>query len=180
MPTRKMGRFVALFHHRWAVPVLAELHRGAGAKFVTLVNRLGIGRDSLRRTLAALIERGWVVKNPGHGHPLRPEYLLTPAGARLAPWCARLMKVLHALRVEGVALRKWSMPVAYALSCGAERFSEVKGCLAGSTPRALTGALKEMQRAGLIERIVSDGYPPATFYQLTTRGRRLVPLLEHL
>ena len=65
----KIGRFVALFHHRWAVPVLAELHRGAGgAKFVTLVNRLGIGRDSLRRTLAALIERGWVMPNPGHGH----------------------------------------------------------------------------------------------------------------
>jgi len=181
MASARTGRFVALFHHRWAVPILAELHRGAGgAKFVTLVHRLGIGRDSLRRTLAALIERGWVKRNPGHGHPLRPEYLLTAAGARLAPWCARLTKLLHALQIEGVALRKWSMPVAYALGKGAERFSELKVLLAGSTPRALVITLKQMQQAGLVERVVSDGYPPATSYLLTPRGRKLVPLLERL
>lgn len=181
MAPSKPVRFVDLFHHRWAVPVLAELHRGAGgAKFVTLVNRLGIGRDSLRRTLAALIERGWVQRNPGHGHPLRPEYVLITAGARIAPWCARLAKLLQTLQIEGVALRKWSMPVAFALGRGAERFSELKAFLAGATPRALITTLKQMQQAGLVERAVSDGYPPKTSYALTPRGRKLVPVLERL
>ena len=33
---------VNLFHRRWAVPVLAELERDHGAKFVTLSRRLGM------------------------------------------------------------------------------------------------------------------------------------------
>jgi len=60
-----------LFHHRWAAPILAELHRSKGSRFVTLSNRLGLGRESLRRTLSALIDAGLVMKNPGYGHPLR-------------------------------------------------------------------------------------------------------------
>ena len=47
---------IALFHHRWSAPVLAELGRTRGTRFVVLVNRLGVGRESLRRTLAALME----------------------------------------------------------------------------------------------------------------------------
>src|SRR5947207_13068422 len=69
---------IRLFHHRWAVPVLAELRRERGSRFVTLANRIGVTRDSLRRTLSALIDDGLVERNPGYGHPLRPEYVLTP------------------------------------------------------------------------------------------------------
>ena len=75
-------RLAQLFHHRWAVPVLAELHRTSGSRFVTLHRRLGIGRESLRRTLASLAEQDLVARNPGYGHPLRPEYVLTPNRAR--------------------------------------------------------------------------------------------------
>lgn len=177
MRTQDIHRLIALFHHRWTVPVLAELQRGSGAKFVTLVKRLGISRDSLRRTLAALIHHRWVTRNPGHGHPLRPEYVLTRTGARIAPWCARTIKLLRALGIEDVALRKWSIPVAFALGRGRERFSEIKDFLSTSTARALTQSLKELQSAGLVERVVSDEYPPATYYRLTSRGRRLAPLL---
>ena len=169
--------FVVLFHYRWSVPVLAELHRGRGAKFVTLVYRLGISRDSLRRTLAGLIEQGWVRRNPGHGHPLRPEYVLTKAGTRIAPWCARTMKVLRALGIEDLALRKWSIPVAFALGAGRERFSEIKDFLPTSTARALVQTLRDLQTAGLVTRVVSNEYPPATYYRLTSRGRRLAPLM---
>ena len=49
---------------------LAELHRSRGSRVVTLSNRLGLGRESLRRTLNALIDAGLVMKNPGYGHPL--------------------------------------------------------------------------------------------------------------
>ena len=180
MRTQNIHHLIALFHHRWAAPILAELHRGSGAKFVALVNRLGVSRDSLRRTLAALIEKGWVVRNPGHGHPLRPEYVLTKAGARIAPWCARTVKLLRALGIEDVALRKWSMPVAFALGKGRERFSEIKDFLSTSTARALTQTLKELQTVGLVKRVVSDESPPATYYRLTSRGRKLVPLVQEL
>src|SRR4029450_5423618 len=90
-----MSSFVALFHNRWSVPILAELHRQRGSRFVTLARTLGLSRESLRRTLAALTESGLVGRNPGYGHPLRPEYVLTRAGERIATACGPLVETLR-------------------------------------------------------------------------------------
>lgn len=174
----RIQRFMALFHHRWSAAVMAELHRAGGSKFVTLVNRLPISRDSLRRTLDSLIEEGWVVRNPGHGHPMRPEYLLTPSGQRLAPWCVRFCALVKATGIGDVGLRKWSMPIVMGLRRGRRRFSEIKSFLPGLTARALTLALKELHAAGVIERYVSDEYPPATYYQMNRNLRSLRTVLD--
>jgi DNA-binding HxlR family transcriptional regulator len=162
----------ALFHHRWAVPILGELERaGGGSRFVQLANRLGLSRESLRQTLAALIATGLVMRNPGYGHPLRPEYVLTQRGRRLAPNCVRLVDALEREGLVDVGLKKWSVPVLVAL--GAERrFGELRDELRAS-PRALTLALKELADAGLVERRVHADFPPSTSYRLTPRARRL-------
>lgn len=174
----RLERFTTLFHHRWSAPILAELHRSGGAKFVTLVARLGISRDSLRRTLDSLIEQGWVLRNPGHGHPLRPEYILTLAGARLAPWCARICHALRMAELEEVGFRKWSLPIVLGIREGQRRFSELRAYFPGLTARALTLALKELHAAGLIERHVSQGYPPTTHYRLSPALRRISIVLD--
>ncbi|UCG32862.1 MAG: helix-turn-helix transcriptional regulator [Phycisphaerales bacterium] len=180
MRAKNLDSLTVLCHHRWSLPVLAELHAGRGAKFVTLARRLGVSRDSLSRTLAALMEHGLLKRNPGYGHPMRPEYVLTPAGARLAPWCLRLVRALRALRLEPSVLRKWSLPVLAVLQAGQARFCDLKTVLPGITPRALTLALKDMENAGLIQRRVLTEYPPATCYQLTARSRPLRASLRHL
>lgn len=161
---------VTLFHHRWALPILAELATG-GSRFVPLANRLGLGRDSLRQTLASLIDAGLVMRNPGYGHPLRPEYVLTERGRRIAPACGALLRALRRIGVEEIGLKKWSVPVLLAL-VGERRFAELRHEL-GASPRALTLALKELADAGLVERRVHDGYPPSTTYRLTARARPL-------
>lgn len=145
---------------------------------MTLTNRLGVSRDSLRRTLDALIDDGLVARNPGYGHPLRPEYILTYEGRRVAGVCDRLLAVLNGL--EDVALRKWSMPVVHALGAGPQRFSELRNALSGVSPRALALALKDLQGAGLVERTVTDDYPPATVYRLTRRALPLAWILGAL
>jgi DNA-binding HxlR family transcriptional regulator len=169
---------IRLFHHRWAVPVLAELRRERGSRFVTLANRIGVTRDSLRRTLTALIKDGLVERNPGYGHPLRPEYVLTEEGARVGAVCDRLLTALDGL--EGVALRKWSMPVVRALSDEPRRFSELRAGLPSVSARALALALKNLQAAELVERTVTDDYPPGTVYRLTDRARRLARIVTAL
>lgn len=162
---------IALFHHRWAVPVLAELERQRGSRFAALVGILGLGRESLRRTLDALIALGLVERNPGYGHPLRPEYVLTPHGAEVAARCRRLLDALGDERE--VALRKWSLPVLVALG-RAGRFSELRAELPGITPRALALALKDLQAAGLVERVVEDtSYPPTVRYAATAAAQPL-------
>jgi DNA-binding HxlR family transcriptional regulator len=168
----------SLFHHRWAAPVLAELQRSKGSRFVTLSNRLGLGRESLRRTLTALIDAGLVMKNPGYGHPLRPEYVLTERGAAVAPACVRLMAALERLDANDIGLKKWSMPAVLALADGECRYSELRKRLPDVTPRALTLALKDLAAAQLVERRVTPDYPPATVYRLRPRARPLARILS--
>lgn len=159
---------IALFHHRWSAPVLAELLRQKGSRFAALSGTLGVGRDSLRRALDSLLALGLVARNPGYGHPLRPEYVLTGEGTRVAQRCAKLFAVSE----DDVLLRKWTLPVLAALRRPA-RFSELRAVVPDVTPRALALALKDLQSAGLVERRIEDAYPPRTLYTPTAQGRRL-------
>ena len=175
------SNIIRLFHHRWVPPILAELHRSRGSRFVALVHRLGVGRETLARTLGVLVEDDLVARNPGYGHPLRPEYVLTEAGFRVAPSCVELLQILERLDAADPGLKKWSMPVAAALA-GEERrrFSDMQQALPGVSGRALAFALKDLIRAGLVERTVLEDYPPATLYRLTPRARLLRPILSRL
>jgi DNA-binding HxlR family transcriptional regulator len=161
----------SLYRHRWAIPIVAALGADGGSRFVPLRNRLGIGRETLRQTLDALIADGLVIRNPGYGHPSRPEYLLTAAGGEVAPACADLVRLAKRAGVDDVVFRRWSLPVIGGL-VSERRFADVRRAV-GATPRALSLSLKELVAAGVVERRVHDGFPPATSYRLTDRGRRL-------
>jgi DNA-binding HxlR family transcriptional regulator len=159
---------IELFHHRWAPPALAVLGQRGGARFAELQRRLDVGRESLRRALDALVEQRLVRRNPGYGHPLRPEYLLAPAGREAAAMAARVIAAAD----PDVLLRKWSVPVLAEL--GEERrFSELHAALPGITPRALALTLRQLEQARLVRREVLPTRPPSTVYRPTARGRRV-------
>jgi DNA-binding HxlR family transcriptional regulator len=171
------GELPVLFHHRWTVPVLAELDRERGAKTVTLIARLGVSRGALMTTLEHAAARGWVMRNPGYGHPLRPEWVLTPAGEALSPSSARLWRVLRERDLTDVGLRKWTVPALMAMRVAPARFGDLRDALAGVTDRALSQTLKRLYARELIELSASsrvsrlgsiDGYRP------TALGRRLI------
>ena len=176
-----MSNLVLLLHRRWTPAILAELHRASGSRFAPLAHRLGLSRESLRATLGALVAAGLVRRNPGYGHPLRPEYVLSERGAELAPGCAELMRTLARLGLVDLGLRKWSLPCVLALArAGEARFSQLASELPGITPRALALALKELVAAGLVARTVTEEYPPAAVYRLERRAAPLVPVLRRL
>jgi DNA-binding HxlR family transcriptional regulator len=162
-----VSTLVALCHHRWSLPVLAELGRTGGSRFATLTGRLGVTGESLRRTLAYLQNEDLVERNPGYGHPLRPEYLLTPIGRELAPAARRLLGALADRRELG--LKKWSLPILAELA-EPRRFSELRAALP-ATPRALAIALKDLEDAGLVVRTVSSDRPPQVRYAATRDAR---------
>jgi DNA-binding HxlR family transcriptional regulator len=164
---------IDLFHHRWAPPALALLGERGGARFVELQRRLGVGRESLRRALDRLVELGYVRRNPGYGHPLRPEYVL---GARGRPAAEAVLRVLHAGDPETL-LHKWSVPVLAELA-DERRFSELRAALPGVSPRALALALQELESAQLIRREVRATRPPSTAYSPTAAGRRVQRALD--
>jgi DNA-binding HxlR family transcriptional regulator len=168
---------LTLCHHRWSLPVLAEIGRTGGSRFATLIGRLGVSGESLRRTLAYLGEQGLLERNPGYGHPLRPEYVLTARGRHLAPRCRDVLAALTGH--EDVGLKKWSLPVLAELA-QPRRFSELKAALTEASPRALALALKDLAAAGLIRRTVTDEYPPQVSYEATPAARPLVRAARRL
>lgn len=173
---------VPLFHHRWAVPIVAELHRRQGDRFVFLAHRFAISRESLAQTLGYLIHLGLVRRNPGYGHPLRPEYLLTERGARLGPFCVRLDDLLNRNDHASVGLRKWTMPLLLAFGTRKEgsRFSEFLASFPALTPRALSASLKQLEQIALVQREVIAEFPPSTRYTLTSKGQGYLQLLKQI
>jgi DNA-binding HxlR family transcriptional regulator len=164
---------VQLCHYRWGVGVVAALWETRGCKFVTLVNRLGVSRDALSRTLAGLDDLGLAMHNPGYGHPMRPEYLLTPDGETAGPAALDVFTRIRRAGLEDPAGRKWSLPALAALKSVQGRFSTLEAALTGITPRALTLALKGLEEAGLASRVVIAEHPPRTEYRVTRRGSAL-------
>lgn len=157
------------------MPALALLSRLRGAKFVTLHRELGASVGSMRQTIDSLIEAGWVMKNPGYGHPMRPEYILTGRGLAVGECCRELWSALTSLSACEVALSKWSMPIVFALSHRELRFGEIRSLCPGVTDRVLTQALKGLSAGGLVERSVEDTYPPTVSYCVSGDARRLLP-----
>ena len=138
--------------------------------------RLGVSRDSLRSTLLCLTEMGLVSKNPGYGHPLRPEYLVTAQGTRMAAECHQYLQVT---RGDDLLLRKWPAPLLLSLKQGSDRFNDLRKVLT-ITPRALTQVLRQLGMQGLVIRTVDDGYPPATSYHLSKTGAEISRQVDRL
>ena len=148
-----------------------------GTRAIVLANALGLNRATLRATLAALIDANLVIPNPGYGHPLRPEYVLTPSGKRVAPLCSRFERLISELEVGSVAHRKWTAPILFALRSAQSRFNQIQKMLTGISPRALTTALRALTEVALVNRAVDEGYPPTTTYELSSTGQRLADVI---
>lgn len=176
-----LGPLIELVHHRWNIPVLAELERQSGARFVALVNALGASRGSLTASLNDLIEQGLVARNPGYGHPMRPEYVLTGDGSRIGGQCLKLARMVDRRGESGFAFRKWTLPLVAALGKHVKRFNEVRDALGeDATPRAVTLGLKSMLSKGWARRTLIDDYPPAAGYALMPPGRRVLDRIDSL
>ncbi len=164
---------VQLGSHRWLVPLLADLAAHKGARFVELLHRLELARDSLTRTLDAAAAIGWVQRNPGHGHPLRPEYILTERGTAAAARAATIADAQKSIGLPPGAATRWGLPLIAGIGAGHDRFNALSRLLAPATPRALSQGLSALGNHGLVMREVLDLRPPASRYDLTKNGQLL-------
>jgi DNA-binding HxlR family transcriptional regulator len=161
---------VQLSSQRWLVPLLADLAAFEGARFAELLHRLALPRDSLVRTLGTAVELGWVARNSGHGHPLRPEYLITEAGRHEALRARQIAAAQAQLGLPPGSLTRWGLPLAAAIAQGHDRFNALSRLLVPASPRALSQGLLALDRRHLIQRMVIDGRPPASHYAVTESG----------
>ena len=175
LPEEDLRRLTA---SRWFMPVLALAGRDDGVRSAALVARLGISRSMLSGVIEQLLARGWLVRNPGHGHPLRPEYVLAGAGRPVAAWCERVMEERRHLGLDKTRLGRWSLPLVGRLDRRWMRFSTLEAELRPISPRALSLGLKQLLDVRLAERRLEDAFPPTPLYGLTGRGQRLARAMQ--
>ncbi len=161
---------IELCHHRWILPILAELHRqNGGSKFVTLINRLQLSRDSLSRTLNQMQTLELITRNTVYAHPLRPEYILTAHTKALA---ASAFTLMQQLEPQDTLLNKWALPTIQALQ-QQTRFSRLLEVLPNITSRALTMTLKDLKQGGYVWHLQRE-------YKLTKQGEALANAIQQL
>lgn len=187
-----------LFHRRWAAAVVASVHGAwmtgdpTGARAAGLAHGLGASREVLRQTIEFAVAHGWVRRNPGFGHPLRPEFVLTARGEGIAPACEVIVR--EAARAGGeVLLSKWGGPIVWVLGSRgvgraagngggsrAMRFGEIRAALPGVTDRALARALADLTSSGWARRRVAGERPPRVEYRAMARACRVGVVLDGL
>ncbi|MFN2492178.1 MAG: winged helix-turn-helix transcriptional regulator [Pyrinomonadaceae bacterium] len=75
---------------------------------------------------------------------------------------------------------KWTLLIARDLAAGPKRTMELHTGLVPISSRTLVARLRDMEKDQLVHRTDFGGNPPHIEYELTDRGRRLLPLVDAL
>ena len=75
---------------------------------------------------------------------------------------------------------KWTLLVARDLATGPKRTMELHAGLFPISSRTLVARLRDMEKDRFVERTDFGGNPPHIQYELTERGRLLLPLIDAL
>ena len=67
--------------------------------------------------------------------------------------------------------RPWNALILNVLQAGPLRFTELAAAARGPGDKVLSARLKELERSGLIDRLVDPGPPVRVRYELTSAGR---------
>ncbi len=73
---------------------------------------------------------------------------------------------------------KWTAIVIRDLAHDNSRFCELERSLHGISPRTLSLRLKELEERGIVERHTFPEVPPRVEYELTEKGRDLIPIVD--
>jgi DNA-binding HxlR family transcriptional regulator len=75
---------------------------------------------------------------------------------------------------------KWKVAIVWHLSFGSRRFAEIRDLLPGVSEKVLTAQLRQLQKDGVLRRIVTPTVPPRVDYELTEAGWELIPIMQSM
>ena len=90
-----------------------------------------------------------------------------------APTCS----VAGAAEIVG---SKWTVLIIHDLSEGPRRFSELEHACPGISPRTLSERLRSLEQEELVVRRSYAESPPRVEYELTEKGRSMLPIIEEM
>ena len=153
----------------WALPILAHLDSGVAGRQAALLTATGASRTAFAQSMEHLIKLGLLERNPGYGHPLRPEFRLTKTGQEAAGLAGKILRLPER---DDLALlrRSWTLPVLATLQ-KPRQFGEIKRSLTTITDRALSQSLRSMEEKCWVRRHVHESArPPRPLYLAINAG----------
>jgi DNA-binding HxlR family transcriptional regulator len=75
---------------------------------------------------------------------------------------------------------KWTAIIVHDLSEGPRRFSELERSCPGISPRTLSERLHMLEDQGIVLRASYPESPPRVEYELTEKGRALLPIIHEM
>ncbi len=164
--------FVNITSRAWALPILSNLDAGVAGRQAPLLAATGASRTAFAQSMDHLIELGLLERNPGYGHPLRPEFRLTKSGIAAAAIASRIQRVATK-EDQDLLRRSWTLPVLTSLYTPSH-FSDIKRNLQTITDRALSQSLKSMEaRNWVCRRVDGAARPPRPLYCAVNTGRAI-------
>lgn len=162
--------FVNMTSRAWAVPILAAMHSGVAGRQAPLLAATGAGRSSFGQSLEHLLAIGLMERNPGYGHPLRPEFRLTQRGVRAAAVAYRVQEATS--RDDQKLLRRsWTLPVLVAVH-RPQHFNDIRRGLHTITDRALSQSLRLMEeKSWVCRRVELETRQPRPVYHAVNTGQ---------
>lgn len=73
---------------------------------------------------------------------------------------------------------KWKLLILHLINNDINRFGKMDMMLKGISKQMLTTQLRELERDGIIDRIIYPEIPPRVEYALTERGKSLLPIID--
>lgn len=161
--------FVNITSKAWAVPILSNLHDGVPGRQAPLLVATGASRTAFAQSMDHLIKIGLLERNPGHGHPLRPEFRLTAIGITAAALANKIQSVAGEEN-QDLLRRSWTLPVLTSLHT-TSHFNDIRRNLIPITDRALSQSLKVMEERDWVSRDVNNAArPPRSIYSAVNAG----------
>ncbi|RYH02221.1 transcriptional regulator [Salipiger sp. IMCC34102] len=164
---------VNLSSRAWSLDILAALASGTPGRQTTLLSATGAGRSAFAGSLANLLDMRLIERNPGHGHPLRPEFRLTADGERAAGIACRIKGLVHDPSEGALIRRTWTVPIL-AVTDRPRFFGEIRHELRNISDRSLSGSLRQLEDRRWIRRHVDvEARPPRPTYEAADLGADL-------
>ena len=164
---------VNLCSRTWSLTALSLMAGGVSGRISPLAAAAGCGRTSMSASVEHLVLLGLLENNPGHGHPLRPEYRFTERGSSIAEWTLELHSIAKSDEEKALLRNKWSLPL---VSCIPDevRYSEIRRLLVPVTDRALSAGLGRLADNRWIRRSVGERTcPPVVSYCTLGTGKKV-------
>ncbi len=164
---------VKLTSRTWALDILALMYAGVPGRQAALLAKSQAGRTAFAQSLQHVQDLGLVARNPGHGHPLRPEFRLTDMGKIYGAVAARALTAAAQADEPALLRKTWTLPVL-VVSGTPQYFSQIKRALPPITDRALSQSIKQMIARSWLRRDVDLGaYPVRPQYMVAAAGAEI-------